>query len=108
MGADLGCEVDVPMTIAALGGTVEIPTLDGSEPVEIEPGTQAGEVIRLKGKGMPRLQGRGRGEIVALLRVLTPTDLTEEQEEVLRRFAALRSEETAPKSMFDRIKEAFS
>ena len=52
------------MTIAALGGSVEIPTLDGSEPVQIEPGTQAGEVIRLKGKGMPRLQGRGRGEIV--------------------------------------------
>ena len=108
VGADLGCEVDVPMTVAALGGTIEIPTLDGAEPVEIEPGTQAGEVIRLKGKGMPRLQARGRGEIVALLRVLTPTDLTEEQEEVLRRFAELRSEETSPRSMFDRIKEAFS
>lgn len=108
VGADLGCEVDVPMTVAALGGTIEIPTLEGAEQFEIEPGTQAGEVIRLKGKGMPRLQARGRGEIVALLRVLTPTDLTEEQEEVLRRFAELRSEETSPRSMFDRIKEAFS
>ena len=108
-GADLGCEVPVPMTIAALGGTIEIPTLEGPEPVDIEPGTQAGEVIRLKGKGMPRLQGRrGRGEVVALLRVETPTDLTEEQEDLLRRFAELRSEATGPKSVFDRIKEAFS
>lgn len=106
-GADLGCEVRVPMTIAALGGTVEVPTLDGVEEIEIEPGTQAGEVVHLKGKGMPRLQGRGRGEIVAIYRVETPTDLTEEQEEVLRRFADLRSEETGNKSVFDRIKEAF-
>jgi molecular chaperone DnaJ len=106
-GADLGCEVNVPMTVAALGGTVEIPTLDGPEEVEIEPGTQAGEVIRLRGKGMPRLEGRGRGELVALLRVQTPTDLTEEQADVLRDFAALRSEATGPKSVFDKIKEAF-
>lgn len=108
VGSDLGCEVDVPMTVAALGGTIEIPTLDGFEPVDIEPGTQAGEVIRLKGRGMPRLQARGRGEIVALLRVVTPTQLTEEQEDLLRRFADLRSEVTASKSVFDRIKEAFS
>jgi molecular chaperone DnaJ len=107
-GADLGCEVRVPMTVAALGGTIEIPTLDDPELVEIEPGTQAGEVIRLKNRGMPRLQGRGRGEIVAMLRVETPTDLTEEQEELLRRFADLRSEETGTKSVFDRIKGAFS
>jgi molecular chaperone DnaJ len=108
-GADLGCEVEVPMTVAALGGEIDIPTLDGPERVEIEPGTQAGEVIRLKGRGMPRLQARGRGEIVAMLRVLTPTELSEEQDELLRRFAELRSEATGNKgSMFDRIKEAFS
>lgn len=106
-GADLGCEVAVPMTVAALGGTVEIPTLDGPEEVEIEAGTQAGEVIRLKAKGMPRLGGRGRGELVALLRVQTPTDMTEEQVQLLRNFATLRSEDTGTKSMFDKIKEAF-
>jgi molecular chaperone DnaJ len=108
VGADLGCEVEVPMTVAALGGSVEIPTLDGPEPVDIEPGTQAGEVIRLRGKGMPHLRGRGRGEIVALLRVMTPTDLSEEEDELLRRFADLRSEATGNKSVFDKIKEAFS
>ena len=106
-GADLGCEVSVPMTVAALGGTIEIPTLEGPHAIEIEPGTQAGEVVRLRGKGMPRLEGRGRGELVALLRVQTPTDLDDEQEDLLRRLAELRSEETGTKSRFDRIKEAF-
>ena len=106
-GADLGCEVPVPMTVAALGGQVDIPTLDGPEPIDIEPGTQSGEVVRLRGKGMPRLQGRGRGELVVLLKVETPMDLTEEQTELLRRFAQLRSEDAGGKSVFDRIKEAF-
>ena len=64
-------------------------------------------MIRLRSKGMPRLGGRGRGELVALLRVQTPTDMTEEQERLLRDFAALRSEDTGTKSMFDKIKEAF-
>jgi molecular chaperone DnaJ len=95
------------MTIAALGGSVEVPTLDGPEPIEIAPGTQGGEVVHLKGKGMPRLQGRGRGELVALLRVQTPTDMTDEQTELLHRFAELRSEDTGNKTVFDRIKEAF-
>jgi molecular chaperone DnaJ len=106
-GADLGCEVPVPMTVAALGGAVEVPTLEGPEPIEIAPGTHAGEVVHMKGRGMPRLGGRGRGELVALLRVQTPTDLTAEQIELLQRFAELRSENAGTKSMFDRIKEAF-
>lgn len=106
-GADLGCEVAVPMTVAALGGVVEVPTLDRSETIDIEPGTQSGHVEHLKGRGMPRLQGRGRGELVVLLKVQTPTDLTEEQAELLRSFAELRSESAGIKSMFEKIKEAF-
>ena len=106
-GDDLGCEVKVPMTIAALGGNVEVPTLEGPERLDIDPGTQSGEVVRLKGKGMTRLHGRGRGTLVALLRVETPTDLDDEQEELLQRFAELRGEEPSPRGFFDRIKEAF-
>lgn len=106
-GDDLACEVSVPMTVGALGGTVEAPTLDGPEAIEIEPGTQSGEVVRLRGRGMPRLDGRGRGQLVVLLKVETPTDLTEEQADLLRRFAKLREEEVAPRGLFDRIKEAF-
>ena len=106
-GDDLGCEVSVPMTVAALGGTVEIPTLEDPEPVEIKPGTQSGEVVRLRNKGMPSLQGWGRGQIVALLKVETPTDLNEEQAQLLARLAEMRGEEVGEKGLFDRIKEAF-
>jgi molecular chaperone DnaJ len=106
-GADLGCEVSVPMTVAALGGTIEIPTLDGPEEVEVAAGTQSGEVKRLRGRGMPHLGGRGRGELVALLKVETPTGLDAEQAELLQRFAKLRDERAGSKGFFDRIKEAF-
>jgi molecular chaperone DnaJ len=107
-GDDLGCEVPLPMTIAALGGTVEVPTLDGAETIEIEPGTQSGEVIRLRGRGIPHLNGRGRGELVALLKVETPRDLTPEESDLLRRFADLHGDEVDKESgFFDKIKEAF-
>ena len=107
-GDDLGCEVTVPMTIAALGGSVEIPTLEGPEMVGVEPGTQSGHVERLRNKGMTRLHGRGRGTLVALLRVETPSDLTDEQRELLERFAQSRGEETGERGFFDKIKEAFN
>lgn len=106
-GDDLGCEVRVPMTVAALGGVVDVPTLDGPEPVEIRPGTQPGEVVRLKDKGMPRLDGRGRGELVGILKVETPTDLDDDEAELLRRFARLRGERAGRHGLFDKIKEAF-
>ena len=107
-GDDLGCEVPLPMVTAALGGTIEIPTLEGPHEIDIAPGTQSGEVVRLKNKGMTRLHGRGRGTLVALLKVETPTDLTDEQEELLRRFAASRGEEVGGRGLFDKIKEAFN
>jgi molecular chaperone DnaJ len=107
-GDDLGCEVPVPMTIAVLGGTAEIPTLDGVEPIDIKPGTQPGEIIRLRGKGMPRVNGSGRGELVVLLKVETPDDLTPEQEELLHEFAELRGEHPGERGLFQKIKEAFS
>ena len=107
VGNDLGCEVSVPMTVAALGGTVEVPTLEGPEPIEIAPGTQSGEVVRLKGKGVPRLNGAGRGELVALLKVETPTGLDDEQAELLRRLAEARGESAGQRGFFERIKEAF-
>lgn len=107
-GADLGCEVPVPMTVAALGGIVTVPTLEGPEDLDIEPGTQSGEVVRMRGRGMPRIQTRGRGELVVLLKVETPTDLSEEEVDLLRRFAELRRESVGGKGFIDRIKEAFN
>jgi molecular chaperone DnaJ len=108
VGDDLGCEVAVPMTVAALGGVVEVPTLEGPRDLEIAAGTQPADVVRLKGAGMPRLDGRGRGELVVLLRVDIPRDLTEEQRDLLRRVAELRGEAAGQRSgLFERIKEAF-
>lgn len=106
-GDDLACEVSVPMTVAALGGTVEMTTLEEPEPIEIEPGTQSGQVVRLRGRGMPRLGGRGRGELVGLLKVETPQDLSDEEAELLERFAKLRGERVGQRGLFDKIKEAF-
>ena len=107
VGADLGCEVAVPMTVAALGGTIEVPTLDGAEEVDIEPGTQPGEIKRFRNRGLPRLDGRGRGELVALLRVETPRELDDEQAELLSRLARLRGEAAGQRGLFDKLRGAF-
>ena len=106
-GNDLGCEVSVPMTIAALGGEIEVPTLEEPESIDISPGTQSGEVVRLKGKGMPRVDRGGRGELVVLLKVDTPTDLDAEQAELLRQVAQLRGENAGAKGFFEKLKQAF-
>jgi molecular chaperone DnaJ len=107
-GDDLGCEVTVPMTVAALGGIVDAPTLEGPHELTVVPGTQSGEVVRLRGKGMPRLDGPGRGQLVVLLRVETPSDLDDEQADLLRRLAEARGEPAGARGgFFERIKEAF-
>jgi molecular chaperone DnaJ len=92
-GDDLACEVRVPMTVATLGGAVEMSTLEDPEPIEVEPGTQSGQVVRLRGRGM--------------LKVETPEDLTDEEAELLERFAKLRGESVGQRGLFDKIKEAF-
>lgn len=107
-GDNLGCEVAVPMTVATLGGSAEVPTLDEVELIEVKPGTQPGEVVRLRARGMPHLGSRGRGDLVVLLKVETPTDLDDDQVELLARLAKLRNEEVGHKGLFGKIKEAFS
>jgi molecular chaperone DnaJ len=96
-GADLHCVVKVPMTMAALGATLPLSTLDGTEELRLEPGTQAGTVLRLPGGGVPRLRssGRteGRGDLYVHVDVLTPTRLDARQAELLRQLADLRGEE---------------
>ncbi|MGB6163042.1 MAG: molecular chaperone DnaJ [Pseudonocardiaceae bacterium] len=97
--ADLHCTVRVPMTAAALGTTVMLETLDGTEEVRVEPGTQCATVLTLRGRGMPRLRstGRaeGRGDLFVHLDVVTPTRLDPRQIELLRELALLRGEEQA-------------
>ena len=87
-GNDIYSSVDVPMTGAALGTRVAIPTLDGDVDVALAPGTQPGHVHVLRGKGMPVLQGNGRGDHRVLVNVLVPRRLSAEQQELLEGYAA--------------------
>jgi molecular chaperone DnaJ len=91
-GVDLHATVHVPMALAALGGSVPFDTLDDQRDLSIAVGTQSGEVLTLKGLGVPKLRGRGRGDLYVHLQVDTPTDLDDDQRGLLVRLAELRSE----------------
>jgi len=105
-GLDLLCSVPVPMATAALGGTVEAPCLLGGEncdgnckiEVKVPEGAQTGRTVRVKGKGMPSLRSRDRGDLVVELFVETPAKLTARQKELLREFAGLCSAQQHPKN----------
>ena len=102
----------MPISIAqaALGTTIALPTLDGDEELLVPPGTQPGHEFVLRGRGVPRLQGRGRGDLRARLVVEVPTKLAEDEAELLRQLAEKRGEAVNPpdKGLFSRIKSAFS
>jgi molecular chaperone DnaJ len=108
-GDDVYAAVDLTFTQAALGATVQIPTLDGEEDLELAPGTQPGEIVVLPGRGMPVLQGRGRGDQRILVNVLVPRRLTDEQRRLLREFDEHADQATygKPEGLFDKLKSAF-
>ncbi|MGI8613030.1 MAG: molecular chaperone DnaJ [Nocardioidaceae bacterium] len=122
-GDDLVCQVSVPMAAAALGTSLDLPTLeadtgapdvDATVPLELRAGTQSGERSIVPGRGVPRLRGPGRGDLVVDVHVETPTRLDGEQEELLRRLAELRGEEHpngsvngVHKGVFGRLRDAF-
>ena len=108
-GEDLIHELHIPVTQAALGAKFSYETLDGPEDLVISPGTQTGRVFRLRGRGVPSLGGRGRGDLLVRVVVDTPTDLDPEEDELMRRLAAARHEEVAPADtgFFSRIRSAF-
>jgi molecular chaperone DnaJ len=92
---------------AVFGDTVEVPTPDGTVKTDVDPGTQSGEVLRLQGKGMPRLQRRGRGDLYVQVQVVTPTELNEEQREALEAFAEAGGEEVeVEQGFFERIRNS--
>ena len=125
-GVDLICDVTLPMTAAALGTTIDLPTLEAdlagedsdvetSVPLHIRPGTQSGTETVLAARGIPSLRGTGRGDLVVRVVVETPSRLDERQEELLRELATLRGE-TSPdgrthaphKSVFNKLRDAFN
>ena len=108
-GYDLVEELHVPMTKAALGAHIEYETLDGKEDLVLPAGTQTGRVFRLRGRGVPHVNDRGRGDLLVRVLVDTPTSMTGEEEQLVRRLAALRGEDVAPEEQgfFSKIRSAF-
>lgn len=106
---DVLCEVPISFPQAALGATIEVPTLDGRQDLPIPAGTQTGKIFRLGGKGIPRLSGNGRGDQHVRIVVEVPTNLTKKQQELLREFADETGDAVSPRSkgFFDKVKELF-
>jgi molecular chaperone DnaJ len=88
-GDDIIWRVPIPFATAALGGDIEVPTLDGNKTIQIPKGTQPGEIFRLRGEGIPHLHGRGRGDQIIQTTIKVPKKITKRQEELLEEFAAL-------------------
>ena len=116
-GNHLFCEVPVNFTTLALGGEIVVPTLDGTERMKVPDGTQTGTTLRLRGKGMPDVSGRGRGDLLITVQVQTPKKLSKEQRHLLEQLAkALPTEQFEPRApgeeqedrnLFDRVKDMF-
>lgn len=108
-GADIHCRVPIPMTTAALGGNIEVPSIDGGRArVTVPPGTQSGHQFRLKNKGMSILRAHSRGDMFIEAVVETPVNLTKRQQELLREFEkGANPKETSPESagFFAKVKE---
>lgn len=118
-GINLHLSVSIPMSSAALGGEVMIETLDGERKVAFKPGVQSGQTILLKELGMARLRGGSRGDLIVHLHVSTPTKLSKEEEELLKKLATLRREksstvdihrrdEKADSGLFGRFRDVFN
>jgi molecular chaperone DnaJ len=108
-GDDLYCEMPIPFSIAALGGEIDVPTLEGKAHLKVPAGTQSGQMFKLRDKGIVNVNGRGHGDLFASLIVEVPSRLNTEQRHKLEEFAALCGEENTPmrKSFFERAKEFF-
>jgi len=111
-GDDLHTIRTIGLAQAALGVDVEVEGIDDAVPVRVPPGTQHNYIERVRGAGVPHLRGRGRGDLFVHVLIETPSDLTPEQEELLRRYAASRGEEVAPPGgggdgVFSRLRSAF-
>jgi molecular chaperone DnaJ len=116
-GNNLFCEVPVNFTTLALGGDILVPTLDGEDKIKVPEGTQTGTTLRLRGKGMPDVNGRGKGDLFATVQVQTPKKLTKDQRLALEQLAkTLPKEQFEPRrhqdeqderNLFDRVKDMF-
>jgi molecular chaperone DnaJ len=111
-GDDLVYDLPVTYSQAALGAKLEVPTLFGAVPLDLPAGIQSGQVVRLRGKGMPRLRQSGRGDLLVRVLVWTPTELSREQRELLGKLAEVESAPPEPNrkepGFWERVKAAFT
>ncbi len=105
-GDDLLTTVEVPMTLAALGGRVMVETLEDSQELRVAAGTQSGHTVRLRQQGVPRVRGRGRGDLLVEIVVQTPEQLNGEQADLLRELARMRSEEVDAGGLRSRLRSS--
>ncbi|MBN1805353.1 MAG: molecular chaperone DnaJ [Sedimentisphaerales bacterium] len=108
-GSDLVAVVPISFTQAALGATIDVPSLNGTRGLKIPPGTQYGSVFRIKGQGLPDLRTRRTGDELVQITVETPVKLNTQQEELLREFAKTQNKSVSPQStrFFDKLKKHF-
>ena len=97
-GQDVFAVLEVPMVQAALGAEIEVDTLDGNELVRLEPGTESGTTLRMRGQGVPNLGRRGRGDLFLTVQVQTPRDLSKEERKLLEELAQVREEPAGKKA----------
>jgi molecular chaperone DnaJ len=109
-GSDLHCVIPVSFTQAALGFEMQIPTLDGEQTLKIAEGTQSGTTVRVRGKGVPVLNGHGRGDLFVEIRVQTPTKLTKRQRELLQELDTSTKVENKPqrRTLIGKVKDIFN
>ena len=103
-GKDLHLSVSISMVAAALGTVFKVDTLDGEQEVEIRPGFQSADAVTLRGFGIPKLRGSGRGDLIVHVEVVTPQKLTKEEQELLKKFARSRGEKMGSVSVHSRTK----
>ena len=108
-GTDLRTALVLPFSQATLGASIDFDTLDGTEEIDIPRGTASGTIFRLRGRGVPHLERRSRGDMLIEVVVEVPTDLTDEEEDVLRQLAELRGEPVAPSvsGLISKLRSAF-
>ena len=116
-GNNLSCEIPLNFTTLVLGGQIEVPTLDGPESFKVPEGTQSGTVFRLRGKGMPDVSGRGRGDLFFTAQAVTPKKISKEQRALLEQLHKLlpkekfeprqHAAEDEDKNIFDKVKDIF-
>jgi molecular chaperone DnaJ len=94
---DIICEIQISFVQAALGDKISVPTLNGDKPLEIPKGTQPGDIFYFKGKGIPSLRTRGRGDQIIQVAIKTPTHLSKKQEAILKEFDELENKKLSNK-----------